>query len=78
MVNTTTHRHDFTEEERLAYNKYMVAKMQEYRKTDHGREMVNRNNRLAYYRRKERLAKEKAEKIQIEVFDQPLIIAECL
>ena len=44
MVNTTTHRHDFTNEERIAYNKYMVAKMQEYRKTDHGREMVNRNN----------------------------------
>lgn len=59
MVNTTTHRHDFTEEERLAYNKYMVAKMQVFRKTEHGREVVNANNRKAYYKRKAKLLEEK-------------------
>ena len=49
MVNTTTYRKDFTDEERLAYNKYMVSRMQVFRKTEHGREVVNANNRKAYY-----------------------------
>ena len=55
MVNTTTYRKDFTDEERIAYNKYMVSRMQVFRKTEHGREVVNANNRKAYYKRKERL-----------------------
>ena len=56
VTNTTSYRANFTDEERKAYNKYMVAKMQEYRKTPAGRERVNRNNKISYYRRKERLA----------------------
>ena len=56
VTNTTSYRANFTDEERKAYNKYMVAKMQEYRKTPAGREMVNRNNKISYYRRKEKLA----------------------
>ena len=47
MVNTTTYRKDFTDEERIAYNKYMVSRMQVFRKTDHGRDVVNANNRKA-------------------------------
>jgi hypothetical protein len=59
MVNTTTYRKDFTDEERIAYNKYMVSRMQVFRKTDHGREVVNANNRKAYYKRKAKLLEEK-------------------
>lgn len=59
MVNTTTYRKDFTDEERLAYNKYMVSRMQVFRKTEHGREVVNANNRKAYYKRKAKLLEEK-------------------
>jgi len=60
MRSTTTHRHDFTEEERIAYNKYMVARMQEFRKTDHGREIVNANNRKAYQKRRAKLCAERS------------------
>lgn len=68
MVNTTTYRKDFTDEERIAYNKYMVSRMQVFRKTDHGREVVNANNRKAYYKRKAKLLEEKEnEKIEINV-----------
>jgi len=68
MVNTTTYRKDFTDEERIAYNKYMVSRMQVFRKTEHGREVVNANNRKAYYKRKAKLLEEKEnEKIQINV-----------
>ena len=59
MVNTTTYRKDFTDEERIAYNKYMVSRMQVFRKTEHGREVVNANNRKAYYKRKAKLLEEK-------------------
>jgi hypothetical protein len=59
MVNTTTYRKDFTDEERIAYNKYMVSRMQVFRKTDHGREVVNANNRKAYYKRKAKLLEER-------------------
>ena len=59
MVNTTTYRKDFTDEERLAYNKYMVSRMQVFRKTEHGREVVNANNRKAYNKRKQKLLEEK-------------------
>lgn len=59
MVNTTTYRKDFTDEERIAYNKYMVSRMQVFRKTDHGRELVNANNRKAYQKRKQKLLEEK-------------------
>lgn len=59
MVNTTTYRKDFTDEERIAYNKYMVSRMQVYRKTDHGRDVVNANNRKAYQKRKAKLLEEK-------------------
>jgi regulator of protease activity HflC (stomatin/prohibitin superfamily) len=64
MRSTTTHRHDFTEEERLAYNKYMVARMQEFRKTDHGREIVNANNRKAYQKRRAKLLEERAKLLE--------------
>jgi hypothetical protein len=68
MVNTTTYRKDFTDEERIAYNKYMVSRMQVFRKTEHGREVVNANNRKAYYKRKAKLLEEKEnEKIEINV-----------
>jgi len=60
MRSTTTHRHDFTEEERIAYNKYMVARMQEFRKTDHGREIVNANNRKAYQKRRAKICAERS------------------
>jgi len=59
MVNTTTYRKDFTDEERIAYNKYMVSRMQVFRKTDRGREVVNANNRKAYYKRKAKLLEER-------------------
>ena len=59
MVNTTTYRKDFTDEERIAYNKYMVSRMQVFRKTEHGREVVNANNRKAYNKRKQKLLEEK-------------------
>jgi hypothetical protein len=59
MVNTTTYRKDFTDEERIAYNKYMVSRMQVFRKTEHGRQVVNANNRKAYYKRKAKLLEEK-------------------
>ena len=59
MVNTTTYRKDFTDEERIAYNKYMVSRMQVFRKTDHGRDVVNANNRKAYQKRKAKLLEEK-------------------
>lgn len=59
MVNTTTYRKDFTDEERIAYNKYMVSRMQVFRKTEHGREVVNANNRKAYYKRKAKLLEER-------------------
>jgi hypothetical protein len=68
MVNTTTYRKDFTDEERIAYNKYMVSRMQVFRKTEHGRQVVNANNRKAYYKRKAKLLEEKEnEKIEINV-----------
>ena len=59
MVNTTTYRKDFTDEERIAYNKYMVSRMQVFRKTDHGRDVVNANNRKAYQKRKAKLLEER-------------------
>jgi|APGre2960657404_1045060.scaffolds.fasta_scaffold02887_2 hypothetical protein len=59
MVNTTTYRKDFTDEERIAYNKYMVSRMQVFRKTEHGRQVVNANNRKAYYKRKAKLLEER-------------------
>lgn len=68
MVNTTSYRKDFTDEERIAYNKYMVSRMQVFRKTEHGRQVVNANNRKAYYKRKAKLLEEKEnEKIEINV-----------
>ena len=51
----TNYRKDFTPEEKAAYNAYVVSRMQVFRKTEHGREVINANNKLAYYRRKERL-----------------------
>ena len=59
MVNTTTYRKDFTDEERIAYNKYMVSRMQVFRKTDHGRDVVNAKNRKAYQKRKAKLLEER-------------------
>ena len=59
MVNTTTYRKDFTDEERIAYNKYIVSRMQVFRKTEHGRQVVNANNRKAYYKRKAKLLEER-------------------
>lgn len=68
ITNTTSYRADFTDEERKAYNKYMVAKMQEYRKTEHGREIVNANNRKSYQKRKIKLLEEREKnKLQIIV-----------
>jgi len=68
MVNTTTYRKDFTDEERIAYNKYMVSRMQVFRKTEHGRQVVNANNRKAYQKRRAKLLEEKEnEKIEINV-----------
>ncbi len=59
MTNTTTYRKDFTDEERIAYNKYMVSRMQIFRKTDHGREIVNANNRKAYQKRRAKILEER-------------------
>lgn len=59
MVNTTSYRKDFTDEERIAYNKYMVSRMQVFRKTEHGRQVVNANNRKAYQKRRAKLLEEK-------------------
>jgi len=42
--------------------------MQVFRKTEHGRQVVNANNRKAYYKRKAKLLEEKEnEKIEINV-----------
>jgi len=60
MRSTTTYRHDFTDEERIAYNKYMVSRMQVFRKTEHGRAIVNANNKKAYQKRKAKLCAERS------------------
>ena len=52
MVNTTNHRHNFTDEERIAYNKYMVSRMKLYAQTEKGKEVIRNNNRMCYLRRK--------------------------
>ena len=44
----------------------MVARMQEFRKTDHGREIVNANNRKAYQKRRAKILEER-EKQKIEI-----------
>jgi hypothetical protein len=59
MTNTTTYRKDFTDEERIAYNKYMVSRMQIFRKTEHGREIVNANNRKAYQKKRAKILEER-------------------
>ena len=37
----------------------MVSRMQVFRKTDHGRDVVNANNRKAYQKRKAKLLEER-------------------
>lgn len=60
----TYYRKDFTEDERVAYNKYVSKRMCVFFKTEKGRQLANENNRN--FRHKKKLAKLDATEVEAE------------
>lgn len=50
--NITNYRKDFTPEERAAYNAYVVSRMKIYYKTDKGKQVAQRNNKIFLEKKK--------------------------
>lgn len=50
--NITNYRKDFTPEERIAYNAYVVSRMKVYYKTPKGKQVAAKNNKIYFEKKK--------------------------